>query len=247
MVLNRLKPEEIHKWVTGTVRTEQKKFETMQEKVQEKILMRTAKRKIEAENNEAQKADEPTDATKRVTRSFKRKKNTTQEANVENVATMTQKLSSESKKMANASVQNLAIVSKHRATKATSSNRSTRKQRRKIVSSVLTMMPSLQKFEMVWAYVRGSPFWPGIVEGEMADGKYNIHFFGDYTTYKVHKSKIKHFYEGFTDYSKLTKIPKLLQKAVEESKIFIFEKNRPQQCFICQMLELKSSLHAQTH
>lgn len=103
------------------------------------------------------------------------------------------------------------------------------------------MPPALRQLEMVWAYVRGSPYWPGIIEAELPDGKYKIHFFGDYTTCNVNKSKIKHFLEGFNDYSKMKKPTNLLIKAVEESKIFLFEAQKPHRCYICQMLDLRKT------
>lgn len=118
-----------------------------------------------------------------------------------------------------------------------------RKECRKIVSNVLTMQPSLQRNEMVWAYVRGFQYYPGILEDETPDGKYIIHFFGDYSRANVHKKNIKHFMEGYLKYSEQKNAPKLLFKAVEESKIFLFS-SRPHRCYICHMLEIKKSFNA---
>lgn len=110
-------------------------------------------------------------------------------------------------------------------------------------NSVVSIQPSLRPNEMVWSYVRGFPWWPGIVESETVDGKYTIHFFGDYSRYDVHKKNIKHFMEGFLQYAEVTKTSKLLYKAAEEAKIFLYS-NRPTRCYICQMLDIKRTLLA---
>lgn len=60
-----------------------------------------------------------------------------------------------------------------------------------------------------------------------------ISFFGDYSSYVVHKKNLKHFMEGFTEYSKLKNTSKLLYRAIEETKIFLFGADRPQRCYIC--------------
>lgn len=114
--------------------------------------------------------------------------------------------------------------------------------KRKVVSSVVSLMPSLRQYEIVWAKVRGFCFWPGIIEEETPKGKYKIHFFGDYTTSEVTRNKIIHFLEGFNSYSTDSTINKKLVKAVEECKIFLFDKNVNGLCFICRMIELKKKL-----
>lgn len=110
---------------------------------------------------------------------------------------------------------------------------------RKMVTNILTLQPAYEKFEMVWAHIRGFPLWPGIIETELPNGKYTIHFFGDYTKSDVTKIKIMHFFEGFRLYSNLNSAGPKLYKTVKETQIFLFEKERAQYCFICKMMEMK--------
>lgn len=101
-------------------------------------------------------------------------------------------------------------------------------------------MPSLRKFELVWAHVRGFSVWPGIIKSETRRGRYLIHFFGDYTVSEVGKNHIFHFMEGFNRYSLLEKPSLLLIKAVKEVKIFLFDDVVPNECYICKMLKTKA-------
>lgn len=94
---------------------------------------------------------------------------------------------------------------------------------------------------MIWGYVRGSSYWPGVIEGETPKGKYNIHFFGDYTNYDLPKSKIMHIMEGFNRMS--TERNGNLNKAILEAKMFVFDQNR-QTCAICEMLKLKKIINS---
>lgn len=112
----------------------------------------------------------------------------------------------------------------------------------KMTTSIVALRPSLTKHEMIWANVRGFSMWPGIIEDVLPNGKYNIHFFGDYTFSEVTKAKITHFLEGFTLYSKLNNRTKGLHKAVCESQLFLFEKQHSSSCFICKMLQIKHSM-----
>lgn len=120
------------------------------------------------------------------------------------------------------------------------------KQTKKIAATALMLKPALQKFEMVWAHIKGFRNWPGIIEGETPKGKYKIHFFGDYTTSEVSKSKIMHLLEGFKDYVVMTKPTPLLVKAITEAQIFVLDKER-QECPICKMLLMKANSNKKFH
>lgn len=115
---------------------------------------------------------------------------------------------------------------------------------KKTVVSLTRMTPSLIPYEMVWVHIRGYPIWPAIIEQETKQGKYDIHFFGDYTTATVTKHRIFHYLDGYKDYIKM-KPSELLTKAVDESKIFIFEETKPTACYICEMIKLKRAKRAE--
>lgn len=96
-----------------------------------------------------------------------------------------------------------------------------RKMKSKRISMVtvaaLALKPALQRYEMIWAHVKGFRNWPGIIENETTKGKYKIHFFGDYSTSDVSKNKIMHLMEGFKDYTNADKPTHLLRKAIEDA------------------------------
>lgn len=112
---------------------------------------------------------------------------------------------------------------------------------KKIASTAMMLRPALRKNEMVWAHIKGFRNWPGIIEGEQPNGKYTIHFFGDYSTSDVSKSKIMHLMEGFKDYANAKKPTALLLKAITEAQMFILDKNQTE-CPICKMMEVKKTL-----
>lgn len=101
------------------------------------------------------------------------------------------------------------------------------------------LMPSLHKYELVWAYIRGFPSWPGVIEDILPNGKFRIHFFGDYSRSDVNRKFITHFFEGFNQFSHNFGNLKL-KKAVEESRIFLFDQHKTSDCYVSQMLELKA-------
>lgn len=55
----------------------------------------------------------------------------------------------------------------------------TKKQRQK--KSKNALMTTFRQHDLVWAHVRGFAYWPGVIEEELTNGKYRIHFFGDYS------------------------------------------------------------------
>lgn len=85
--------------------------------------------------------------------------------------------------------------------------------------------------------------WPGIIEEETPKGKYKIHFFGDYTTSDVSRNKITHVMEGFVHFSRMKKPTALLQKAITEAQICIFDENRTR-CPICDVHLIKVAYNA---
>lgn len=111
---------------------------------------------------------------------------------------------------------------------------------RKFVSSIICLKPSLRKYEMIWAHIKGYPNWPGIIEEETPKGKYRIHFFGDYTTSEVTKNKIMHLMEGFNKFTTVVAPTAQLTKAITEARYFVFDQNR-NTCPICDMLLLKAT------
>lgn len=121
----------------------------------------------------------------------------------------------------------------------------TKPQRKRIrqirkCSMLLCLPPSLRPYEMVWAHIKGYPFWPGIIEEETPKGRYKIHFFGDYTSCDVTKNKIMHMMEGFNKFSTVEVRNISLNKAINEAKYFVLEPNR-ETCPICDMLLLKAN------
>lgn len=118
----------------------------------------------------------------------------------------------------------------------------TLRQNRKVVANIMTLKPALEKYEIVWAHIRGYALWPGIIEELCANGKYKIHFFGDYSISYVTKYKIVHYMEGFSSYSNYTKTNLLLHKAVRETQIFLFEREIPKCCYICKVLDMRRNI-----
>lgn len=114
---------------------------------------------------------------------------------------------------------------------------------RKFVANIVTMMPTLEIYEIVWCRIRGYPTWPGVIEEHTSDGKYLNHFFGDFTRAKVTKSKIYHYLDGYVNYTKI-KPSAMLVKSVTESQMFLFEENKPTKCYICEMMKLKKAIIA---
>lgn len=125
----------------------------------------------------------------------------------------------------------------------TKSKQRSNSNRTRKYSMVLCLPPSLRKFEMIWAHVRGYSLWPGIIEEEMPNGRFRIHFFGDYTRCDVTKSKIIHMMEGFNTFSTVEVRSPQLNKAIREAAFFVFDEER-KSCPICDMLLLKISQSA---
>lgn len=100
------------------------------------------------------------------------------------------------------------------------------------------LMPSLHQHQLLWSYVRGFPYWPAVLEQILPNGKYKVHFFGDYTRADVTRRCILDYYEGFGQFSCNFGNIKL-QKAVEEAKYFLFGNNDTSECYVCKILEYK--------
>lgn len=101
-----------------------------------------------------------------------------------------------------------------------------------------TLMPALLQYEIVWAYIKGFPSWPGVIETCLPNGKYLIHFFGDYTYSSVTRRYIVNYFEGFNIFSSHFGNIKL-QKAIEEAKFFLFGMKSLDECFVCKVLKHK--------
>lgn len=129
------------------------------------------------------------------------------------------------------------MAEKSKLSKAVSKKR---RKLRKSVSSLVMLQPSLRPFEMIWAHIKGYANWPGIIEKETSDGKFLVHFFGDYSRSVVSKNKIMHLMEGFQIYSKAAKPTILLIKAIKEAQKFILDDKRDE-CPICEMLAIKQA------
>lgn len=100
------------------------------------------------------------------------------------------------------------------------------------------LMPKLHKHELVWAYMKGYPSWPGVIEDITSKGKYLIHFFGDYSKAEVTRRFIINYFEGFNQFSCNFGNIKL-KKAVEEATYFLLGNPNSNECFVCQMLQYK--------
>lgn len=100
------------------------------------------------------------------------------------------------------------------------------------------LMAPLKQYELVWAYIRGFPSWPAVIEKILPNGKFLVHFFGDYTRAEVARRNILNYFEGFNQFSCNFGNIKL-QKAVEEAKFLLFERSYPTECFVCKVLECK--------
>lgn len=108
------------------------------------------------------------------------------------------------------------------------------------------LAPTLHKNELVWAYIKGYPFWPGVIEEFLPNGKYLIHFFGDYSRGQVTRRFITNYFEGFNQFSSNFGNIKL-KKAVDEAMFLIFEKHSTDECFVCKMLECKRRWHQENN
>lgn len=108
------------------------------------------------------------------------------------------------------------------------------------------LMPTLYKLQLVWAYIKGYPRWPGVIEDFMPNGKYLIHFFGDYTRAEVTRRNIINYFDGFNEFAcNFGNIR--LRKAVEVAKYFLFGNDNTNQCFVCEILEFKRQLNPKTN
>ena len=91
---------------------------------------------------------------------------------------------------------------------------------------------SFKKGDVVWAKVKGYPWWPGEIchitikqaKTEPKDKQtiYRINFIGDNTHVDVPKAKVENFEDKYAKYSQIKK--KKLQKAIDKAKRMIKEK-----------------------
>lgn len=103
---------------------------------------------------------------------------------------------------------------------------------------VNALMQTFKKYDLVWARVRGFCHWPGVIEDLLQNGKYRIHFFGDYSRADVTRKNIVNYFEGFNDFScNFGRVH--LQKAVKEASFFMFNNGTGRVCYVCNVLDFK--------
>lgn len=96
--------------------------------------------------------------------------------------------------------QMVNIKPQKRMRSQTNVNEISKKRRVKQIIKTNALMPSLHLHQLIWAYIRGFPFWPGVIEKLLPNGKYRIHFFGDYSHADVTRRCILNFFEGFSQF-----------------------------------------------
>lgn len=123
----------------------------------------------------------------------------------------------------------------------TSTGKKIVKKRKVIPKHQLALLtpPDLSMYAICWIKVRGYKDWPGVIEN-FKNGKYDIHFFGDYTTARVNKSQITNFYEGFNLFNS-TFDDILLQKAIQEACICLMGASSPSVCYVCSIIGSKKT------
>lgn len=100
----------------------------------------------------------------------------------------------------------------------------TRKINRNRSKTSNALMQPFLRFDLVWAHVRGYCYWPGVIEDILNNGRYRIHFFGDYSEQCVTRNKIVNYFDGFNQFGYNFNSTGL-QKAVKEATFFCSTKN----------------------
>lgn len=131
-------------------------------------------------------------------------------------------------KRARVEVQEICVTSSKPSNK-----RGKKKQGKKVSQLSLITPPDLSTFAICWVKLRGFNEWPGVIES-CVNGKYNIHFFGDYTRSTVNKKAITNFYEGFSLFSHTFEKLKL-SKAIKEACICLMRQPNPTVCLVCEI------------
>lgn len=112
------------------------------------------------------------------------------------------------------------------------------KSREKKVRQIpLITPPDVSMFAICWVKVRGFRDWPGVIEN-CVNGKYTIHFFGDYTRSTVTKKALTNFYEGFSLFSHTFEKPEL-SKAIKEACICLMKTPNPSTCLVCEIFSVR--------
>lgn len=102
----------------------------------------------------------------------------------------------------------------------------------------LVRQPQFHIFELVWAHVKGFPYWPGVIEKVTPRGQFTIHFFGDYTRSNVGRNAVCHFYEGFEQYASHDGNKKL-PRAIREARIMLLGDEDVNECLVCRIEKIK--------
>lgn len=111
-------------------------------------------------------------------------------------------------------------------------------------TNCLQLKPSFQVNELVWAHIRGFPYWPGVIENVTNKGKYLVHFFGDYSRGEISRNNVANFFDGFEHYSSHGGNLKL-QKAINEARIFLLSERTVNECLVCKIPKIKAMYREQ--
>lgn len=142
--------------------------------------------------------------------------------------------SSPKRRIESDSSEEYAVPSKRMRYDDETSAATTTRKKRKMSLSLITP-PDLNRFAICWVKIRGYKDWPGVIE-DCVNGKYIIHFFGDYSiSTPVTRYKITNFYEGFSLF-KHTFDDHKLRKAVQEACICLMNEPSPSSCLVCSIL-----------
>lgn len=126
-------------------------------------------------------------------------------------------------------------INKRKSVQQNASKKSTIKRIPRKSQLPLITPPDLSQYAICWVKIRGYKDWPGVIENHV-NGGYEIHFFGDYTTSIVSRSKITNFYEGFSLFKHTFDAPKL-KKAIQEACICLMSDPSPSSCLVCSILK----------
>lgn len=104
------------------------------------------------------------------------------------------------------------------------------------------MSESFSVGEIVWAKVRGYPFWPGIIKGIeecSKEKKYSINFIGDSTHATIPKKCLNKFDKHYSIHSKCKQ--KKLEEAIKKAMELFEEKNKNKKDFFKNLKKLNEN------
>ena len=92
--------------------------------------------------------------------------------------------------------------------------------------------------EIIWAKIRGYPWWPAIITGtedEQREKKYAVSFIGDNTHASLAKKSLDKFEKGLTQHSNTKK--KNLQESIQKAKEIYYNRNGNRENLINSMIK----------